>query len=228
MKQEFWPRIVPFAVFMGFIGIQEGVVSLVEQGWLLLSEQQLLFLYPIKTLVVFALLLFYARRYTELNFCDLHKLADTALSILVGVVVFILWINMDWDFATLGASRGFDPTLIADDGVRSSLIVFRLLGAALVVPIMEELFWRSFLLRYIINADFSKVAVGLFSWPSFLLGAALFGLEHNLILAGVMAGVAYSLLLYRTKSIAQCVLAHAVTNLILGIYVLQTGQWQFW
>lgn len=228
MKQELWPRIVPFAVFMGFIGIQEGVVALVAQGWLPLSEQQLLFLYPIKAMVVFGLLLFFYRRYAELQLRDLQKLADTALSLVVGVLVFILWINMDWEFATIGASTGFDPTLIADDSVRRTLIAFRLFGAALVVPIMEELFWRSFLLRYIINADFSKVAIGLFSWPSFLIGAALFGLEHNLILAGVMAGVAYSLLLYRTKSIAQCVLAHAVTNLILGIYVLQSGQWQFW
>jgi CAAX prenyl protease-like protein len=61
-----------------------------------------------------------------------------------------------------------------------------------------------------------------------LICAVLFGLEHNLILAGIMAGVAYSLLLYWTKSIYQCILAHAVTNLVLGIYVLQTGYWQFW
>lgn len=228
MKQEFWPRILPFAVFMGFIGIQQVIVYLVAQGWLPLSEQQLLFLYPLKALVVFGLLLFFFRRYPELRIRDLQKFGDTALSLVVGVVVFILWINMDWAFATIGENKGFDPTLIADDGVRSTLIIFRLFGAALVVPIMEELFWRSFLLRYIINADFSKVAIGVFSWSSFLIGAALFGLEHNLVLAGVMAGVAYSLLLYRTKSIAQCVLAHAVTNLILGIYVLQTGQWQFW
>lgn len=228
MKQEFWPRVLPFAVFMAFIGIQEAVVSLVAKGWIDLSEQQLLFLYPLKALVVFGLLIYFFRRYSELNIGDFRKLTDTALSLLVGIVVFVLWINMDWGFATFGESKGFDPTLIADDNVRFSLIAFRLFGAALVVPIMEELFWRSFLLRYIINSNFSKVAIGAFTWPSFLIGAALFGLEHNLILAGVMAGVAYSLLLYRTKSIAQCVLAHAVTNLILGVYVLQSGNWQFW
>ena len=228
MKQEFWPRVLPFAVFMGFIGVQEGIVYLVKQGWLTLSDQQLLFLYPIKALVVFGLLLFFYRRYTELNFADFRQLGNTALSLFVGILVFILWINMDWDFATIGESKGFDPTLIDDETVRTTLVAFRLFGAALVVPIMEELFWRSFLLRYIINSAFTKVAIGVFTWPSFLIGAALFGLEHNLILAGVMAGVAYSLLLYRTKSIAQCVLAHAVTNLILGIYVLQSGNWQFW
>jgi CAAX prenyl protease-like protein len=43
-----------------------------------------------------------------------------------------------------------------------------------------------------------------------------------------MAGVAYALVLYQTKSIAQCILAHAVTNFLLGIYVVQTGKWYFW
>jgi CAAX prenyl protease-like protein len=60
------------------------------------------------------------------------------------------------------------------------------------------------------------------------LTVVLFGLEHNFILAGVMAGIAYNLLLYRTKSLAHCILAHAVTNLALAIYVITTGKWQFW
>ncbi|MGA7827253.1 MAG: CPBP family glutamic-type intramembrane protease [Geobacteraceae bacterium] len=56
----------------------------------------------------------------------------------------------------------------------------------------------------------------------------MFGLEHNLFLAGIMAGIAYNLLLYRTKSLSACILAHGLTNLALGIYVLQTGKWYFW
>jgi CAAX prenyl protease-like protein len=93
---------------------------------------------------------------------------------------------------------------------------------------MEEIFWRSFMLRYVITSDFTSVRIGTFTLTSFLICAVLFGLEHNLLLAGIMAGAVYSLLLYWTKSIFQCVLAHAVTNLALGLYVLQTGHWQFW
>ena len=70
--------------------------------------------------------------------------------------------------------------------------------------------------------------IGTYSLFSFLIGAILFGLEHHLVAAGVMAGMAYSLLLYRTKSLAQCVFSHAVTNFVLALYVLKTGQWQFW
>jgi CAAX prenyl protease-like protein len=113
-------------------------------------------------------------------------------------------------------------------GNRSVLIAFRIAGASLVVPLMEELFWRSFLLRYLIKTDFTTVAVGTFTWGSFAAVAVLFGLEHDFIIAGIMAGVAYNLLAVYTRSIAQCVLSHGVTNLVLGIYVLTTGKWQFW
>ncbi|MCW8860075.1 MAG: CAAX prenyl protease-related protein [Deltaproteobacteria bacterium] len=228
MTREAWIRIIPFAVFMAFIGLQQGLQWLAEKGSLGLNEQQLLYLYPLKALLVFGLLLYFWRGYSELNFCDFKKLSHTLGSVLLGLLVFVLWINMDWDFATFGENKGFDPFLNENTAIRNVLIFFRFFGAALVVPIMEELFWRSFLLRYIINSDFMSVRVGTYTLFSFLVGSGLFGLEHTLVLAGIMAGIAYSLLLYWTKSIYQCVLSHAVTNFVLGIYVLQTGYWQFW
>ena len=135
---------------------------------------------------------------------------------------------MDW---TLGASAippGFNPTQLPDGAVRILMTCFRIVGAVLVVPLMEELFWRSFLLRYLIDNNFEKVRIGTFTWASFLFTVVLFGLEHNYIYAGIMAGVVYNLILYKTRSLAQCVLAHAVTNLALAIYVIFTGKWQFW
>ncbi len=228
MGKDGWVRIIPFAVFMALIGLQQGLQWLVDRGSLGLTDQQLLYLYPVKALLVAGLLLYFRREYSELRFADFKNLSHTVGSLLLGLLVFILWINMDWDFATLGDAKGFDPFLVDNDNIRNTLIFFRIFGAALVVPIMEELFWRSFLLRYIINPDFISIRIGTYTLTSFLIGAGLFGLEHNLVLAGIMAGVAYSLLLYWTKSIYQCILAHAVTNLVLGIYVLQTGYWQFW
>ena len=104
----------------------------------------------------------------------------------------------------------------------------RLAGAAIVVPIMEELFWRSFLIRYLINEDFSSIQIGFFTFKSCLITIVLFGLEHQFIIAGIMAGILYNLLLYRTRSIAACIASHALTNLLLGLYVLKTGAWRFW
>jgi len=228
MKKNAWIRILPFALFMGFVGIQQGVEWLVTRGLLPFDSEQLLYLYPVKAVLVGLLLVFFFRHYQELRFHDLLLWKKTLASILLGVVVFVLWINMDWEFASVGGGPGFDPTQVATEVNRQVLIFFRLFGAVLVVPVMEELFWRSFLMRYLIKSDFEGVVLGTFSRGSFAIVSVLFGLEHNLILAGVMAGVAYNLLLYWTKSLSQCVLAHSITNLALGLYVLQTGNWQFW
>ncbi len=228
MGKAGWVRIIPFAVFMGFIGLQQLLEWCVSNDWIGISPEQMLYLYPIKTVLVGGLLIFLWGKYSELKFADFKNLTHTVASVALGLVVFVLWINMDWGIATFGESKGFDPFLIDDDTTRNLMIFSRILGAALVVPIMEELFWRSFMLRYIITADFTTVKIGTYTLTSFAICAVLFGLEHNLFLAGIMAGAAYSLLLYWTKSIYQCILAHAVTNLVLGIYVLQTGYWQFW
>lgn len=228
MTRAGWVRIIPFALFMGFIGIEQGIGWLLERGSLDLPAPSLLYLYPLKALLVAAMLGWFWRDYVEISLADFKQVVFTGGSVLLGLLVFVLWIHMDWDFATFGQSSGFNPYLLEDDSQRLVIIASRLFGAVLVVPVMEELFWRSFLLRYTINADFMKVRIGTYSLGSLLICAVLFGLEHHLVLAGIMAGLAYSGLLYWTRSIAQCILAHAVTNLALGIYVLNTGAWQFW
>jgi CAAX prenyl protease-like protein len=228
MSKAGWIRIIPFAVFILFIGFKEVLAWVVVKGWLEMSPEQMLYLYPIKTVLVAGLLLFFWKQYSELNFADFKNFTHTFASLFLGLLVFILWINMDWGIATFGENAGFDPFLIGDTATRNIMIFSRIFGAALVVPIMEELFWRSFMLRYVITSDFLSVRIGTYTLTSFLICSVLFGLEHNLLLAGIMAGASYSLFLYWTKSIFQCILAHAVTNLALGIYVLQTGYWQFW
>ncbi|RII27463.1 MAG: CAAX prenyl protease-related protein [Geobacter sp.] len=221
-------RWLPFALFMAFIGLDEVLRFLGHKGWIHLSPRDLLYLYPVKAISVGLLLLYFRRRYEEIRPQDLAQVKNLVLSISVGVAVFLLWINMDWSFGTHGKPAGFDPTIMSDYLTRLILIISRVFGAAVIVPIMEELFWRSWLLRYIIDHDFSKIQIGTFTWSSFLISTILFGLEHNYIIAGIMAGVAYSLLLYRTKSLASCILSHAVTNFALAIYVLATSQWRFW
>jgi len=108
------------------------------------------------------------------------------------------------------------------------LIAARLIGAGVVVPVMEELFWRSFLMRYLINPNFRSVPMGAFAWFSFIGVAILFGLEHHRVIVGIVAGVIYNLLLILQKKLRGAILAHGITNLGLGIYVLLTGSWMFW
>lgn len=223
------PRIAPFILFMAFIGFEEAARFLVNKGVLTLNLQHLQYLYPVKVVAVSALLIWFRHQYHELKLRQLAILPYLVISCLCGLIVFLLWVQMDFFVHPLGTTtQGFNPLLYENRAERIFMITMRLAGAVLVVPVMEELFWRSFFIRYLINPNFTKVPIGQLTWPAFFMTTLLFGLEHNLFFAGVMAGAAYNLLLYSTRSITHCVLAHALTNLLLGIYVLVTQQWQFW
>ncbi len=217
-------RILPFAVYLILIFAFDLLKPLMPEGFL--TDNYTAITYPIKILTVTALLIYFFRSYDELRF-DNVKVAHLLGALATGVVVFVLWINMDWDFATLGSSEAYDPSILSGKTYYAFLAV-RLAGTALVVPLFEEIFWRSFVLRYIINQDFTAVKIGAFTWMSFIISSLLFGSEHYLWLAGIMAGVFYNLLLYWSRSIYVCIIAHSVTNLLLGIYVIRTGNWQFW
>lgn len=221
-------RYLPFALFMAFIGLDEALRFLAGRGLFALTETTLYYLYPVKAVVVGSVLYFFRDHYGELSLRDLKNIPETLSVIAVGIVVFILWINMDWVFSASGSPQGFNPGLLPEGGLRLTMTICRVAGAVLVVPVMEELFWRSYLIRYIVNSDIEKVTVGTFTWLSFGATVVLFGLEHHFILAGMMAGIVYNLILYKTRSLAQCVLAHAVTNLSLAVYVISTGRWYFW
>jgi CAAX prenyl protease-like protein len=221
-------RYLPFAVFIGFIGLEELLRLLAGLGLINIESTTLYFIYPLKTLTIGCLLYKFRKQYNELAFRDLSNLLKSLTSVAVGLLVFALWVKMDWTLGAAGVAQGFNPTHLPGRITQITMISFRIAGAVLVVPLMEELFWRSFLIRHIIDKKFDSVRLGSFTWPSFLVISVLFGLEHHYILAGIMAGIFYNLILYKTRSLAQCVLAHTVTNLALAIYVVTTGKWLFW
>lgn len=151
--------------------------------------------------------------------------------LLVGLAVFAEWVLIDKGipYPHLGTRTAFNPFLaIADPTQRALFLAFRFFGLVLLVPVMEELFWRSFLLRYITTPDYATLPIGEFSWTAFAVVAALFGLAHPEWLVAVICACAYGLLLRRTRSLFACVLAHATTNLALGLYVLLTRDWRYW
>jgi len=144
--------------------------------------------------------------------------------------VFAVWIGVDINvpYPHLGTRAAFDPTSLEATAWGITFLVVRLYGLVLMVPVMEELFWRSFLLRYLVNPDFRRVPIGTFTPSALAISVVLFGVEHNQWFAGIVAGLLYTLLLYRTKSLFSCIVAHTVTNFLLGIYVLTTEHWQYW
>jgi CAAX prenyl protease-like protein len=181
----------------------------------------------VRNLIVLAILVWFWRSYGELRNTPRLAAPQWLLAIVVGVGIFVLWIYLDQDWAVLSRSPGFDPR--GEDGsVNWPLALARLAGFALVVPVMEELFWRSFLLRWLARQDFLAVAPGQAGARAFLITTVLFALEHNQWLAGAIAGAGYSWLYMRTGNLWVPVLAHAVTNGVLGAWILYTGNWQFW
>jgi len=97
-----------------------------------------------------------------------------------------------------------------------------------VIPVMEELFWRSFLLRWFDQSDFMRLLPRAVSGRALLYCAIPFGLEHNFWFAGILAGLAYGWLYRHTGNLWAPILAHSLTNLLLGIWVVNTGNWQLW
>lgn len=123
--------------------------------------------------------------------------------------------------------EGYNPTDEAGQ-IDWLMVSFRIAGAALVVPIMEELFWRSFVQRWVQTPDFLALDPAQIGLKALLIASALFAIEHTQWLAGLIAGLAYGWLYISTRNLWSPIVAHAVTNGVLGIYAVTTHQWRFW
>ena len=128
----------------------------------------------------------------------------------------------------LGNANAVYRPVSAEGTLQWPLIAARWIGATLVVPVMEELFWRSFLMRWIERAQFETVVPQQIGLKAVLLSTFVFVLAHTLWLAALVAGLAYAWLYRRTGKLWVPVVAHAVTNGALGVWVVFTGNWAYW
>jgi uncharacterized protein len=186
------------------------------------------FLYIIKSISVGSLLWLWRHKYAA-DFSSGLSFHEILTAFFCGLLVLVIWIVPEEYLFQVGQSPSFDPSALGESTFAVIVMIgVRLIGSSLVVPVMEELFWRSFFMRYLINPDFRLVHIGAFTWFSFLGVAILFGLEHHRVLVGIIAGLLYGLLLTHQKNLKGVIVAHGVTNLGLGIYVIVTGNWIFW
>lgn len=211
------------------VGWRFGVASIVPYGlWMVLMAvlPSTPWAYAVRTGVVAFSLLYFAvfttaytwgqtpwKVGTDPKKCTRAWVSAVLWGLLTGLAVFVVWVlpeQFDWawyrDWCILGES-GTEAIAESDPW----LIGVRLAGSALVISIAEELFFRKWL-----------IAFGGFWWM-----VALFAIEHDRYLVGAIAGVAYGVL-YLRRGLFSAILAHALTNLVLGLWVLRTGQWQFW
>jgi CAAX prenyl protease-like protein len=222
-RRTAWVRTVPFAVFMAVLALRSAAPD--DGSWGLDTR----WLYALQLVLPAALIAWWWREYGELARPAWPPLREVALGVAAGLLVFVLWIHLDapWMTLSVGAAPAYDATDGAG-GIHWPLVAVRLMGAALLVPVMEELFWRSFLMRWVQQPVFEGLAPQAVGLRAVVLSTFVFMLAHTLWLAAIVAGLVYAWLYIRSGRLWTAVIAHAVTNAALGGWVLATGNWQFW
>jgi uncharacterized protein len=159
-------------------------------------------------------------------------------AVLVGVGVIIVWIALDPFYPKLDQLFGSKPgppklwnpheQFGAGSALAWTIIIARILGSTLIVPPIEESFFRSFIYRYIVQKNFEHVPLKSFHLGAFLITSILFGFIHREWLAGILCGMAYQWLVLRKGHLGDAMTAHAISNFLLGAWVVYKGAWEFW
>jgi CAAX prenyl protease-like protein len=214
-KNPVFARTVPFFIFL---------VLTFGQGMNDLPETRYWF-YLAKTLVG-AWLVWEMR-----PFVAEMKWAVSWEAIVIGIFVFVMWVGIDdWypKFQSAGAESNPHDVFGRNSGLAWMFLIVHLLGSTFVVPPLEEVFYRSFLYRYLVNMNFLAMPLCQFHGLSFTVTAIIFGSTHYQWLAGILCGVAYQWLVIRKDRLGDAMTAHAITNFLLGVYVIWRGAWKFW
>ncbi len=210
-----WKYVFPFTIYLVMGDLTRVTLPDFEEYHIYLA-------YCLRTIAVGYILIRYRSLYTELARWRLD-----GTSVLTGVVICLLWVGLEGFYPMFSsADSHYDPAIF-DTAVFGLLILMRFAGSVLVAPLIEELFCRSFLLRYAVDARWQDVPIGAYTLGSFVIVTLFFGFSHFRWLPGILTAVLLNLLLYRTKNLYSCVAAHATANLLLLVYVVYTGEWSF-
>lgn len=213
------PYVAPFGALLALLALRS-VLPLPP-----LTEQILW------VVVLSAALVFVSR--PVLNF----RTRNWLTSVLLGIAVFLIWVGPDMMFPGYHRFWLFSNSVMGSIGSAIpessrydvAVVALRTLRAAVLVPIAEELFWRGWLMRWIISHDFAKVPLGAWSARAFWIVAVLFASEHGPLWdVGLAAGILYNWWMLRTRSLGDLFLAHGVTNACLSALVIFGGRWEYW
>jgi CAAX prenyl protease-like protein len=213
------PYVLPFAVFMFFLAIER--FSPLPPAWD----------FGVRIVAVGGVLAVLSRRQIDL------KMSRPLWTAAVGIGVFVLWIAPDclfpgyrnfWLFnnGLVGSARTSLSEAARNDEL---LLALRLARAVIIVPVVEELFWRGFLMRWLISSQFEKIPPGTYTPVAFWVTAVLFASEHGPYWdVGLLAGIVYNWWMVRTRRLGDLIWAHAITNACLSAYVMIFHRWEYW
>jgi CAAX prenyl protease-like protein len=150
----------------------------------------------------------------------------------VGVAIFVIWVGLDGLYPRL-SKLDAGATPFEQFGKTSAMawfyVVVHIAGMTVIVPPVEEIFYRSFLYRVFVKTDFQTMPLGQFHALSFVVTSTIFGLMHpDRWVAGILCGLAFQWLVIRKNRLGDAMTAHAVTNLLLGLWVVWKSAWSFW
>jgi uncharacterized protein len=209
-----YARVAPFFIFVALTFCQGK------------SETPLAYwFYLTKTLV--GLWLIYEMR----PFVSEMRWAFSWEAMVVGIAIFAMWVGIDPYYPKIfkSGSTG-NPAVVF--GQNSPLawffIIVHIMGMTIIIPPLEETFYRSFLYRYVASQNFLAVPMNRFLTLPFFVTSVAFAIEHNEWLAGFLCGMAYQWLVIRKDRLGDAMTAHAITNFLLGIYIVWRGAWHFW
>ncbi len=209
----------PFAVYFGFLALH---------SFLPLSPR----VDETLRLIVLSLVIWFASRHV-LDFRVSRWMGSLAL----GVAIFALWILPDTLIPGYRNSILFEnaltghaaSSLASGAGADPLVLILRTLRSCALVPVLEELFWRGWLMRWLIDPDFEKLPLGTYARSAFWIVAVLFAAEHGPYWdVGLVAGILFNYWMVRTRSLGDLILSHAVANLSLSAYVIASGKWEYW
>jgi CAAX prenyl protease-like protein len=186
--------------------------------------------YVAKTIAAAAILFYFRHQYTRFRW------SYAWLGVIVGLLGLVQWVGMEklilhfWPDYPRPSVEVWNPyEHFQSPAVMWAFIIVRWLGASLMVPFMEELFWRDYLWRTIVAPnDFKLASVGELDWKAVVFVSLLFATVHVQWMTAIGWGLMIAALLVYTRSLGACIIAHGVTNFLLGFFVLWTKNWYFW
>jgi uncharacterized protein len=213
------PYVLPFASFMAFLAVQNYFPLAPSID------------YPVRIVVLSAILYVFSRHVIDL------RSRQRLESVILGVAVFVIWVGPDILFPTYRQHWLFQNAIlgrigapVAEQTLMAPVVLWsRIIRAVVLVPIIEELFWRAWLMRWLISPKFEQIKMGAYAPMAFWITAVLFASEHGPYWdVGLITGVIYNWWMVRTRSLGDCILVHAVTNACLCGYVVATKHWEYW
>jgi uncharacterized protein len=207
-------RVVPFAVF-AVLTVFQGRFGDASQYWI----------YALKTIVGAWLLWLMRHHIKEMKWNFSWE------AVVVGAGVFVVWVGLDGYYPIWpGRCGNFNPNSTFGAGSAMALIFIgvRTIGSSLVVPPLEEVFYRSFIYRYLIKANFLEVPFNRLQWLAFLIAGIIFGIGHREWLPGILCAFAYQGLVIKKDRLGDAITAHAITNFLLAIWIFTHRAYFFW